>query len=102
MAIEMTKGASEKQLHVLDTESLPNQAIEGSSFRRHSINVGWDERKVGRKIRKSVSADDSKSKYLIGSCIHTISDGTILENEDSGKIEIVDLSLRSNGYNIVD
>ena len=91
MATEMTKGDSELQLHVLDAESLPNQAIEGSSFRRHSINVGWDERKFEKKIRKSISTDDSKSKYPIGSCIDTISDGTILENEELGKIKMTKL-----------
>ena len=87
MATETTKGDSEKQLHVLDAESLPNQVIEVSSFRRRSINVGWDERKFERNIRKSISTDDSKSKYPIGSCIDTISDCTILENEESGKIK---------------
>ena len=91
MAIEMTKGVSEKQLHMLDAESLPNLAIERSSLRRHSIHVGWDERKFDRKIRKSISTDDFKSKCPIGSCIDTIIDGTILENEESGKIKMTKL-----------
>ena len=81
----MSQGDSEIQLHVLDAESLPDQAIEGSSVRRHSINVAWDERKFERNIRKSISTDDSKSKYPIVSYIDTVSLSTILEQEESGE-----------------
>ena len=89
MAAKITKDDSEQQFYMLDAKSLPVRKTNGSSFRRYSIDIGLKDGKLEGNMRKVNSLDQSNSQPEFGTCITKYREYIILENEESGKIELI-------------
>ena len=86
----MTKGDSEKLFYMLDATSHPIQKTKSTSFRRYSIDIGLEERKLDGNIRKVNSLDQSMSQYISITCTEDYGESILLENEERGKIELIE------------
>ena len=92
----MTKADSEQQFYMLDARSLPVQKTAGFSYRRYSIDIRLEERKLEGKIRKVNSLDQLNFQHEFSTCIKRYGGSTILENEEPGKIELIKIGLLIN------
>ena len=86
---KMTKDDSEQQFYMIDARCLPVQKTKGSSYRRHSIDVRLEERKLGGNMRKVNSLDQSNSQHEFSTCIKKYGESIILENEEPGKMQLI-------------
>ena len=88
MATQMTRNSSERQIFVLDAKTLFIQEKEHVSFRRHSINVVFENRKFVGKTRRLQSTDDSNIRYEFGTYPEKVGECVILEREEKGKTNL--------------
>ena len=86
MTTNMTKCDSKKYFYMLDTRSISVQKMKGSPFRRYSIDIGLEERKLVGNMSKVNSLDQSKSQPVFSSCTKNYEESIILENEEPGNV----------------
>ena len=85
----MTKCVSEQQFYMLHDRTLPVQKTKGSSYRRYSIDIILEERKLEGNMRKVNSLDQSNSQHEFSTSIKKYGESIIVEYEESGKIELI-------------